>query len=828
VKPQAAIFQTPRIELALLFVASLAVVTVLVIVATSNMAVSITASGLRTAAIAVLALGLAVAGAILLGAGRSLTAWQGAGASEIVELRRALSSAEAVLKAEPQILVLWDQDQSVRIVTHTLGSVPGLPEGPAEIQAFGRWLDAPSAEDLDEGLRGLFERGRAFNMLVRTLEGGHLEADGRTAGGRAVLRLRDVVGYRRDLARILDQHRELGRDIKVCRALLDAMPLPVWIRDARGRIAWANDAYVRAADGTSLAEVRESQLELLETRQRERVAEAVAAGRSYRDRLPIVLGGAVRVHDVVVQPVGDATAGFAVDVTAIADVEGERDRQVAAYDRTLHRVASGVAMFDADRRLVFYNKAFREIWQLDGDWLDQRPTDGEFLDRLRQLSRLPQVMSYRDWRTRILNATRFATEFEDRWHLFDGRIIHVLAEPRAEGGVTYIFEDASERFALESRYNAMIDVQGETLNSLKEGVAVFAPDGRLKLWNTSMSQIWRLSKATLAELPHVDQIIAQCSVLHDDPRTWSRISRAVTSITDRRTPQAGQFVRADASVIDFSVTPLPDGATLVTFADVTDAKRYERALIERNEALVAADRLKSQFISHVSYALRTPLTNIIGFTDVLTSAFGGPLTAKQQEYMADISASSQMLLAIINDILDLATIDAGALELRTAPVDPRTIVDGALLAVRDRAGRANVGLEVAIEDGIGDVIADEARLRQVLFNLISNAIGFSSRGDNVRIAVRREGASMAFVVEDHGKGIPKDQQSKIFERFEARSHGSGHRGAGLGLSVAKSLVELHGGTVSLSSEPNRGTRVTVRLPVEGLAPGPVPRLALGK
>lgn len=827
-KPQAAIFQTPRIELALLFAASLAVVTVLVIVATSNMAVSITASGLRTAATAALALGFAVAGAILLGAGRSVNAWLGAGESEIVELRRALSSAEAVLKAEPQILVLWDQDQSVRIVTHTLGSVPGLPESPAEIQAFGRWLDAPSAEDLDEGLRGLFERGRAFNMLVRTLEGGHLEADGRTAGGRAVLRLRDVVGYRRDLARILDQHRELGRDIKVCRALLDAMPLPVWIRDARGRIAWANDAYVRAADGTSLAEVRQSQLELLETRQRERVTEAVAAGRPYRDRLPIVLGGAVRVHDVVVQPVGDATAGFAVDVTAIADVEGERDRQVAAHDRTLHRVASGVAMFDADRRLVFYNKAFREIWQLDGDWLDQRPTDGEFLDRLRQLSRLPQVMSYRDWRTRILNATRFATEFEDRWHLFDGRIIHVLAEPRAEGGVTYIFEDASERFALESRYNAMIDVQGETLNSLKEGVAVFAPDGRLKLWNTSMSQIWRLSKATLSELPHIDQIIAQCSVLHDDPRTWSRISRAVTSITDRRTPQVGQFVRADASVIDFSVTPLPDGATLVTFADVTDAKRYERALIERNEALVAADRLKSQFISHVSYALRTPLTNIIGFTDFLTSALGGPLTAKQQEYLADISASSQMLLAIINDILDLATIDAGALELRKAPVDPRAIVDGALLAVRDRASRANVGLEVVVEDGIGEVIADEARVRQVLFNLISNAIGFSSRGDSVRIVVRREGASMAFVVEDQGKGIPKDQQSKIFERFEARSHGSGHRGAGLGLSIAKSLVELHGGTVSLSSEPNRGTRITVRLPTEGLAPAPVPRLALGK
>jgi signal transduction histidine kinase len=825
VKPQAALATSPRIELALLFAASLAVVTVLVIVATGG-SVTVPAVGLRTAVLAALAAAFAAAGVVLLSGRLPGLPLLRRHDSEIVALRRELLATQAILQAEPQALFYWDGGNSVRIVANTLPPIPGLPEDHAAIQAFGDWLDPASAQELEAGLEALFQNGRGFNVLLRTREGGHLEADGRAAGGRAILRLRDVVGYRRDLARILDMHRELGRDIKVCRALIDNLPLPVWIRDGSGRLAWANEAYVRAVEAANLAEVRSSQIELLETRQRERVRAATAAGATFRERMPVVLGGEVKAHDVVVQQVGDASAGFALDVAAVVNVRGELDRQVAAYDRTLHRVSSGVAMFGADRKLTFFNRAFREIWQLDGDWLETHPTDGEFLDRLRHLSRLPQVVNYRDWRTKVLNATRFGTEFEDRWHLLDGRIIHVLAEPRPDGGITYIFEDASESLALESRFNAMIDVQRETLDSLKEGVAVFAPDGRLKLWNMSLAQIWRLSRASLSEGPHVDHIIALCSVLHDDPRTWSRISRSVTAISDRRTPQSGQIVRPDQSVIDYSVTPLPDGATLVTFADVTDAKRYERALIERNEALVAADRLKSQFISHVSYALRTPLTNIIGFTEFLSSPMTGQLNQKQREYLGDISASSQMLLAIINDILDLAIIDAGALELRLAPVHARSIVDQALLAVRDRAARARIELQVQIAPDAGELVADEARVRQVLFNLLSNAIGFSNTGDVVRIGAWREGSYVNFAIEDSGRGIPKEQQAKIFERFETRAHGSDHRGAGLGLSIAKSLIELHGGSLTLSSEPDRGTRVVVRLPTQGLAPRPSSRVAV--
>ncbi|MGE0700110.1 MAG: ATP-binding protein, partial [Hyphomicrobiaceae bacterium] len=302
-----------------------------------------------------------------------------------------------------------------------------------------------------------------------------------------------------------------------------------------------------------------------------------------------------------------------------------------------------------------------------------------------------------------------------------------------------------------------------------------------------------------------------------DADPWAAIGRVVTEISDSRQQSEGQITRADQSVIDYAALPLPDGGTLVSFADVTVSKRYERALIERNEALVAADRLKSQFISHVSYELRTPLTNIIGFSELLESPRTGELNPKQREYLSDVGASSRQLLAIIDDILDLANIDAGALELKVAPTKVRASVDNAVLAVRDRATRARIRLDVTVAPDVDTILADEARVRQIIYNILSNAIGFSPSGGTVTLTAERQKGMIAFKVTDEGVGIPRSQQRAVLERFVSRTQGSKHRGAGLGLPVAKSLVELHGGRLLLDSEPGRGTTVTVLLPEAGAA-----------
>ncbi len=804
-------------DLALLLLASLACVVVLTLAISDGRTISAGGLQMRHLLIFSIVAGAAMlAGLVVWSATRYAKQLARRSMEEASALRKDLSTAEAIIKAEPQVLMFWEQGKELRIVTHTLQTVSGLPTEEAGLMRFGQWLDSDAARELKEGLDKLFDDGRPFNLLLKTAAGAYLEADGQAAGGRAILRLRDVAAYKGDLIKVLDQHRKLSRSIRSSHELLNALPMPVWLKDGEGRIEWVNKAYVRSVEAASDVEVTERQIELLEQRQREEIQRALPGNEPLTSRIKLIVGGEQRTHDVMMVPFNDAVAAAAIDVEAIVSAQGDLDRQVAAYDRTLHRLATAAAIFGPDQRLAFFNDAYVQLWQLDAAWLETKPSDGEILDRLHELHRLPTSANYRKWKAKVLNCYTSDAVLDKPWHLPDGRTVHVMGEQRPDGGVTYLYEDVTERIALESRFNSLIDVQRETLNHLKEGVALFATDGRLKLFNSAFSQIWKLQQSQLSEGPHIQDVIRQCTVLYEDTRSWSRISHSVTAISDTRQTVVGQMVRRDNSVIDYATLPMPDGATLITFVDVSASKREERALIERNEALIAADRLKSQFISHVSYELRTPLTNIIGFSELLESPRTGDLNDKQREYLGDISVSSRQLLSIIDDILDLATIDAGALELSVAPVEVRPIIEAAVLGVRERIARDRLNLDISIADDVVDFIADENRIRQVLYNLLSNAIGFSNPGGAIKLDCWRDNGMMAFSISDEGVGIPEDQLRRVLERFESNSRGSNHRGAGLGLSVVKSLVELHGGNMSLESEPDQGTTVTVRLPEAGL------------
>lgn len=492
-----------------------------------------------------------------------------------------------------------------------------------------------------------------------------------------------------------------------------------------------------------------------------------------------------------------------------AEAQAIRDTHFRSFDR----LATAFAVFDSTQRLAHYNQAYVDLWQLDTGWLDTRPRDGEILDRLRQARRLEERAEYRAWKEDWLSAYGTGKQAEDRWHLPDGRMLHVIADANGDDGVTYLYENVTEHIALESRYNALTQVQRETLDTLREGVAVFGSDGRLRLYNSAFAAIWCLTPNLLDAEPHVDEVTAWCSLLYNEPDEWERTRAIVTSIVAERRPYDSQFDRPDGTVLSFAALPLPDGGTLLTYSDITDSKRAERALIEKNEALETTDRLKSDFVSHVSYELRTPLNSMLGFAQMLGEPAFGPLTDKQREYVDDILSSGTTLRAIVDDILDLATIDAGSLRLQLAPVRVSSIIEAARHGVEERLKQNEVQLEIEIEEGVDEVVADASRVTQILYNLLSNAIGFSEPHSVAKLTCRRHGAMLAFSVEDEGAGIPEDFQDTVFDRFESRTQGSRHRGAGLGLSIVKSLAELHGGTVSLESAPGRGTRFTVLLPL---------------
>lgn len=510
----------------------------------------------------------------------------------------------------------------------------------------------------------------------------------------------------------------------------------------------------------------------------------------------------------------EALRGFLDEARRTERTRAETKASIETRFRSFDRLATAFAVFDSAQRLAHYNQAYVDLWQLDPEWLDTRPRDGEILDRLRQARRLEERADYRVWKQNWLSAYGADTQIEDEWHLPDGGMLHVIADADGEGGVTYLYENVTEQIALESRYNALSQVQRETLDTLREGVAVFAPSGRLRLYNSAFAYIWQLNPRLLDAEPHVEDVISWCRTLVDVPEEWERTKAAVTAIVAERRPYDSQFDRPDGAVIACAALPLPDGGTLLTYSDITDTKRAERALIEMNEALQAADRIKSEFVSHVSYELRTPLNSMLGFAQMLAEPAFGELGEKQREYVDDILSSGTTLRAIVDDILDLATIDAGTLELKLAPVHVREVIEQARQGVEDRLKQDNVKLEIEVAPGVDEIVADARRLTQILYNLLSNAIGFSAPGKVIRLACDQEGPMIAFVVEDEGVGIPEDFQQTVFDRFESRTQGSRHRGAGLGLSIVKSLAELHGGTVSLHSDPGKGTQVRVLLPLK--------------
>jgi len=732
---------------------------------------------------------------------------------ELAILRGSDDLATLLMGSERQLLVSWQgRDSEPRFQ----GDPSIIGEGaPAQrALAFGTWMQPSDAAAVEASLEQLKQRGEAFRQVARTQFNRFIDVEGRTIGGRAILRLRDVTGDRADLLKARAELATARSDLRSMTMLLDDVAYPLWIRDVDDKLIWANQAYLHAVEAPSLDDAIARSVELLSERARDEAQRHRESGATYAARVTAVVAGQRAVLDVIERPTSGGSAGIAVDVSELEAVRNDLQRQMDAHVRTLDQLPTAVAIFDGAQNLIFSNAAYQQLWGLDTAFLASRPTDSEVLDRLRAARKLPEQADFRAWKADFLAGYRSVEQQETWWHLPDRRTLRVVINPNPQGGVTYLFDDVSERFELASQVNSLTQVQGETLNTLKEGVAVFGSDGRLKLHNRAFADMWNLPPDMPAQSPHVDAIIKVCRLLAPQEEPWIDIRGAVVGLADMRMGHSCRFERRDGTALDCTAQPLPDGATLLSFTDVTASVNVERALTERNEALERASRLRDEFVHHVSYELRSPLTNIIGFTQLLGDETVGALNPRQRDYADHIMRSSAALLAILNDILDLASIDTGSLELTPEIVDIRSTIEAAMRGLEDRLAESSLHLVIDTPDDIGTFVADGKRVRQILFNLLSNAVGFSSPGQTITVSARKRGGEVIFDVKDQGRGIPPEIKARIFERFESHTLGTRHRGVGLGLSIVRSFVELHGGRIELTSAPGQGTTVTCFFPNE--------------
>jgi signal transduction histidine kinase len=534
----------------------------------------------------------------------------------------------------------------------------------------------------------------------------------------------------------------------------------------------------------------------------------------------IVVGGSRRLMEFAEAPLDNSSelVGFAQDFTDLENIQAELARHIAAHADVLENVAVAIAIYGPDTKLTFFNTAFASLWRLEEDWLVTEPTLDEVLERLRERRRIPEHADFRAFKRQQLTMfTSLIEPQEELLHLPDERTLRLVISPHPFGGLTFVYEDVTDKLALERSYNTLIEVQRETLDNLYEAIAVFGSDGRLKLSNPAYAQVWRLAPDDLTGEPHVSDIIEKQRGFFDDGGDWPELKRRIIARLTAHQGESTRLTRHDGSIVQAVIVPLPDGNVLLSYLDVTDSSRVEHALRERNEALETAGRLKSEFIANVSYELRTPLNAIIGFAEILTNQYFGELSARQLDYSRGILDSSHRLLSLINDILDLATIEAGYMTLETQELDIHTLMSSVLALSRERARNQNLKLEFDCPPDIGSFFGDERRLKQALFNLISNALKFTPAGGTVTLAARRTAERVALIVADTGVGVPREDQARIFEKFERGSPNARHSGPGLGLSLVKSFIELHGGTVEMDSRPGTGTTVTCYLNVPPVA-----------
>ena len=613
------------------------------------------------------------------------------------------------------------------------------------------------------------------------------------------------IAYRRS-QRVAALEKELERTRRQApEATLAALPSPVWRRDTGGDITFVNAAAVPLADDLD----RSGAL----------AARARETGRAQSESRNVVIDGDRRLFEIFETPLaasaGAGTIGLGRDVTMLEQIQSDLARHVDAHAEVLEKLNSAIAVFGPDRRVVFANTAFARMWEIESSRLELGPTLSEVLDMARETRRLPEQSDFRAWRDDFNRLfTTLIDAHEELLFLPDDSTVRMVVTPHPFGGLLMTFEDVTDRLTLERSYNTLTAVQQETLDNLYEGIVVFGVDSRMKLSNPTFRAQWGLrgtpeEPVFLEPEPPAEVVFHAMRPKFPTDRPWADIKAEWMSFLAGREATSGTLHLTDGRALDFAVVPLPDGATLLNFRDVTDTLAVQTALQERTEALETADRLKSEFLANVSYELRTPLNAIIGFSEVLEQEYAGPMNDRQKDYANAILGSSNRLVRLVNDILDLASIEAGYLELELAEIAPSALVTAVESLARERVRARGVGLSVQCPPNLRPIEVDERRLTQALYNVVSNAIAFTPEGGDVVMSVEDHDETIAFVVKDTGVGIALDDQSRVFERFERRGRSSG---AGLGLALVKSLIELHDGTVTLTSAPGEGTEVTCTVP----------------
>ncbi len=701
---------------------------------------------------------------------------------------------------------------------------------------FGKSTQSPFQKALDH----VFQFGGEFDLIVQ-VEGGELrdiEIEGRLLdfdndislanqhGQQLLLTFSDLTQVNRENQRIKDKHFRQKEELDVLRSCMNIFPLMIWLRDQSGRIKYCNSLYAQALESSPSKVVAES-LELVygENSLKKLAQQAIQTRTPQYTKTHAVVSGERKLLAVgevnLIFPYA-ATVGYAHDETNIENLENDLTNHIHAHQDIFDLISTGICVYDHDGHVDFFNTAYLRLFDFKESWLHTKPHISEVLEDLRERRQLPEYGDFPKYKANIVSSFRSLTEpLHEVINHPDGRVLSLTTAPHMMGGLIFMFENITDRLDLERGYNTLRAVQKETIDNLYEGILVVGPDYRIKVYNPSLLFILGLEDNEW-EANHIKDILVKLSDNFSSASEYKKLVLGVEkALSDRQQCSEEFFLREKKA--SYSYLPLPDGAHMFSFIDISDRWRFEQSMHEKNKTLAQLDQLKSDFISHVSYELRSPLHTINGFNDILMNQYFGSLNDRQMDYCRAINESTQKLMGLMNDMIDLASIEAGTLTLKKEPVDLKKLLQSVISLIYNRASDQGLDIQLSHNASVTSIEADERRLKHALFNLLSQSVKFTLNGGCILVKTSTSPDNpgvVSITIEDDGVGFSPEEARHIEQLFEDKNDNqyegdnlTNNRSISLALSLVKSLISLHNGKVMLKQRKPQGSFFIVELPV---------------
>ncbi len=712
-------------------------------------------------------------------------------------------------------------DDSAVTCSRRLAVMLSLAQGEsAEYKDVVAALSPSSAKELHQAIQGLMQLGDAFDLLVEAPGAGRLlQASGVRADEFAGDKTTSVVWFT-DVSKEMERHATLTRELETLqhdrsryRAALDAVPVPIWLRDDDLSMSFCNNAYAQVVGAETPLQARQRHLEIIkgadgrEGRALAASARAAGAERSAQEVVP--LGGVLHHYMVMETPLYPhgasavmeeeipelrGTVGIALDVSEQHSAEANLTRHEEAHATVLERLGTAMAVFGSDQRLQFYNTAFAHLWQLDSGWLDSEPDFATVLEVLRDRRQLPEVADFPAYKAQELAAfTDLLEPIEGLMHLPGGATLRRLVAPHPLGGLLLTYEDVTDTLALERSYNTLIDVQAETLNHLQEAVAVFDGAGILRLSNAAFANLWDLPEVrpqpggadASGQAMRFREVVDLQALQLGDGLPRDAFVTQMAQILQQRELQTGTLPHKGVGVVQWQAAPVADGGLVLSYACMRS---------------VADDGIGAQSIASL---VTDVVRSIAGWGDVLVHGHYGGMNQRQQAYVDSIrdgAAALDRVLTAVDEIPQLSD----ATTFVTEAVDVHVILSRALAEARPRVQRRGVNLYFDCLPDIGSHRMIRASFQRLLELILDMAIDSTSASDSITLAAQREnGGGLLLTIADTGAGW--DVQAGTDEdRAGASDHGADAR-----FTVIKTYAAQQDWRFELVTVPGEGTTVSL-------------------